>query len=95
MIYPAATEGSQHTCPKSEGSKPHIGGPALKGSTNVTFANRGALRIGDPLQCNGPIDKVKTGSSTVTINSRPAARANDTSEHGGRIVDGINSILIG
>jgi uncharacterized Zn-binding protein involved in type VI secretion len=36
--------------------------------------------------CNGPVDVITTGSSTVMINGKPAARRGDRTAHGGVIV---------
>lgn len=97
MAKPAATIDSFHTCPQSEGSKPHVGGKGIsgKGSPNVKFGGKSALRQGDPLECKGPIDFVQTGSQKVEINGKKAARVGDSSMHGGEIKNGVLTILIG
>lgn len=36
-----------HSCPLSDGSKPHIGGRVMQGSTKVFIDNYPAARVGD------------------------------------------------
>jgi hypothetical protein len=45
--------------------------------------------------CVGPPDKIKSGSGGVLINGKPAARLGDSTTHGGRIVGGCATVLIG
>jgi uncharacterized Zn-binding protein involved in type VI secretion len=54
-----------------------------------------AARKGDMIVCIGPPDSVKTGSGSVKINGKPAARMGDDSGHGGKIVVGNPTVLIG
>lgn len=92
----AATQNAQHTCPLSDGPKPHIGGPLLQGSPTVYFENKMAGREGDPLQCFSPsLDEVQKGSNTVFINGQAAARVGDMTSHGGQITTGVTAIFIG
>jgi hypothetical protein len=42
-----------------------------------------------------PPDLIVTGSSTVFIGKKPAARMGDTCAHGGSIVSGCPTVLIG
>jgi uncharacterized Zn-binding protein involved in type VI secretion len=85
-----------HICPKvNPGPVPHVGGPIVLGSHNVLISNLPAARVGDTLICAGPPDKVVTGSSGVLINSKPTARLSDSSAHGGKIIIGCPTVLIG
>ena len=43
----------------------------------------------------GPPDKVSAGSSSVIVSGKPAARMGDSSGHGGKIVAGCPTVLIG
>jgi uncharacterized Zn-binding protein involved in type VI secretion len=54
-----------------------------------------AAVVGDVLVCVGPPDAIVKGSATVMIGSRPAARVGDTTAHGGSIVLGCFTVLIG
>ena len=85
-----------HVCPLVTGVVPHIGGPALgPGAPTVLIAGMPALRVGDMLLCTGPPDTVAAGSVTVFIGGVPAARLGDSTAHGGAIVAGAPTVLIG
>jgi uncharacterized Zn-binding protein involved in type VI secretion len=47
------------------------------------------------LTCVGPPDSLVKGSATVMIGGRPAARIGDTTAHGGNIVLGCFTVMIG
>lgn len=94
MGKPAARIGDMHTCPMCS-PNPHVGGPVMKGSFNVLIGGRPAATIGDMCTCAGPPDVIVQGSSTVFINGKPAARMGDMTAHGGRIVLGEFTVLIG
>lgn len=47
------------------------------------------------LVCVGPPDTIVKGSSTVLIGGMPAARMGDTTAHGGSIVLGCFTVMIG
>jgi len=51
--------------------------------------------VGDLLTCTGPPDSIIMGSSTVTIGGAPAARMGDSTAHGGAIILGCFTVLIG
>jgi uncharacterized Zn-binding protein involved in type VI secretion len=84
-----------HICPKRTGKIPHVGGPIVAGSPNVIIGGMPAARVGDMAVCVGPPDKISSGSSTVLINGKPAARMGDSTAHGGKIVTGCPTVLIG
>ncbi len=78
------------------GIVPHVGGPALPpGEVSVLIGGMPALRLGDMLTCTGPPDTVVAGSGTVLIGGMPAARMGDMTAHGGTIVIGEPTVLIG
>jgi uncharacterized Zn-binding protein involved in type VI secretion len=78
------------------GTVPHVGGPALPpGEPTVLIGSMPALRVGDMLTCTGPPDTVAAGSGTVMIGSKPAARLGDQTAHGGSIVVGCFTVMIG
>ncbi len=95
MGKPAAVIGSHHVCPHKTRRVAHVGGPVVTGSPNVFISGIPAARVGDQLACVGPPDSVSSGSSSVKINGKPVARAGDSTAHGGKIVTGISSVLIG
>jgi uncharacterized Zn-binding protein involved in type VI secretion len=51
--------------------------------------------VGDMATCTGPPDTIIAGSSTVMIGGMPAARLGDSTAHGGSIVLGEFTVLIG
>ena len=95
MGKPSARLGDNHTCPAVTSKTPHVGGPISSGSGDVFIGNQPAGRVEDSLVCNGPPDTIASGSATVFINGRPAARMTDSTAHGGVIVGGLGSVLIG
>jgi len=93
---PAARVNDMHVCPIVTPAGPHVGGPALPpGGTTVLIGGMPALRLGDMLTCTGPPDLVIKGSGTVLIGGMPAARLGDSTAHGGSIVVGCPTVLIG
>ena len=96
MSGEAARIGDMHTCPMVTGRVPHVGGPILPpGVPTVLIAGQPAATLGDQCLCNGPVDMITTGSSTVMINGKPAARMGDRTAHGGVIVAGAQTVMIG
>jgi len=93
--FPAARIGDNHLCPMVTGVVPHVGGPILKGQPNVLIGNMPAARISDMLTCVGPPDVIAKGSATVLIGSMPAARMLDSTAHGGVIMMGFPTVMIG
>lgn len=92
---PAARVSDMHTCPLSDGPKPHVGGPILPpGAPNVLIAGLPAARVGDMATCAGPPDTIIQGSTRVMIGGRPAARMGDPTAHGGVIVAGAPTVMI-
>ena len=92
---PAARITDLHTCPQFSGLVPHVGGPVVQGSPDVTINCMPAARTGDTALCNGPSDSVAQGSPTVFINGKPAARMGDKTAHGGVITAGSLNVFIG
>jgi len=96
---PAARLTDMHTCPQVTPGLPpipHVGGPIVgPGVPTVLIGSMVAAVVGDNLVCVGPPDVIAMGSSTVLIGSRPAARVGDSTAHGGSIVLGWPTVLIG
>lgn len=93
---PAARVGDMHTCPMVTGVVPHVGGPILPpGCPTVLIGNMPAARVADMLTCVGPPDAIAMGSTTVLIGYMMAARIGDPTVHGGVIVVGLPTVMIG
>jgi len=85
-----------HTCPMVTGTVPHVGGPILPpGAPTVLINGMPAARMGDMATCTGPPDTILQGSATVLIEGMPAARMGDMTAHGGTIVAGCPTVMIG
>lgn len=85
-----------HTCPMFDGPKPHVGGPVMgPGVATVLIGGLPAAVLGDTCTCVGPPDAIVKGSATVLIGGRPAARMGDNTAHGGVIVLGMFTVMIG
>jgi len=92
----AARVGDMHTCPMSDGPKPHVGGPIMPpGCPTVLIGGMPAARVGDMAACAGPPDSIVKGSATVFVGGMPAARAGDMTAHGGVITLGCPTVIIG
>ncbi len=92
---PAARIGDMHTCPLSDGPKPHVGGPITgPGAPTVLIGGMPAARVGDMCTCVGPPDTIAMGSSKVMIGGMPAARMGDQTAHGGIITLGAPTVMI-
>lgn len=92
----AARITDMHVCPMVTGTVPHVGGPILPpGEPTVLIAGMPAARVGDMATCTGPPDSIVAGSATVFIGGMPAARMGDTTAHGGSIIAGDPTVLIG
>lgn len=97
MGKPAARLTDMHVCPMSTGPVPHVGGPIVSmGAPTVLIGNLPAARVGDMATCVGPPDFIAPpGAPTVLIGGMPAARMGDMTVHGGRVVLGCFTVLIG
>lgn len=96
MGQPAARINDMHVCPMTTGPVPHVGGPILPpGEPTVLIGGMPAAKVGDMATCTGPPDSIVAGSSTVLIGGMPAARMGDSTAHGGTIVLGEFTVLIG
>ena len=96
MGQPAARVTDMHVCPLVTVLVPHVGGPILPpGGLPVLIGGMPAARVGDMCVCVGPPDVIALGSFTVLIGGMPAARMGDITAHGGAIVLGLPTVLIG
>jgi uncharacterized Zn-binding protein involved in type VI secretion len=98
MTKPAARITDMHVCPMVTPGLPpipHVGGPVVMGCPTVIIGGMPAARVGDITTCVGPPDPIAMGSPTVIIGGMMAARLGDMTTHGGKIVVGCPTVLIG
>ncbi|MCC8019254.1 MAG: PAAR domain-containing protein [Rikenellaceae bacterium] len=95
----AARISDLHVCPMVTPGLPpvpHVGGPvAGPGVPTVLIGSLPAAVVGDMCVCTGPPDSIIKGSATVMIGGKPAARMGDVCAHGGSIVLGCPTVIIG
>lgn len=88
-----------HVCPLITPALPpipHVGGPIVgPGMPTVLIGGLPASVVGDLCTCVGPPDSAIMGSFTVLIGGRPAVRMGDSTAHGGVVVLGCPTVLIG
>jgi uncharacterized Zn-binding protein involved in type VI secretion len=96
---PAARINDMHVCPMVTPGVPpipHVGGPVIgPGCATVLIGKMPAAVMGDNCVCVGPPDSIIKGSGTVMIGGKPAARMGDSTTHGGSIVLGCMTVMIG
>ena len=96
---PAARLTDFHQCPMVTPGVPpvpHVGGPiAGPGAPTVLIGGLPAAKVGDLAVCIGPPDAIVKGSMTVRIMGMPAARMGDKTAHGGTIMLGLPTVMIG
>lgn len=96
MGKPASRITDMHVCPMVTGTVPHVGGPILSpGGPTVIIGGMPSATVGSVCTCVGPPDTVAMGSTSVMIQGKPAARMGDSTAHGGKIVVGYPTVLIG
>ncbi|WP_032939594.1 PAAR domain-containing protein [Citrobacter youngae] len=99
MGQPAARVSDMHICPMVTPGVPpvpHVGGPILPpGVPTVLIGGLPAATVGAMATCVGPVDSIVMGSTKVFIANKPAARMGDSCAHGGTIVTGCPTVLIG
>ena len=93
---PAARVTDMHVCPMITVLVPHVGGPILPpGAPTVLIGFLPAATVSNMATCVGPPDVIVMGSMGVMINFLPAARMGDPTAHGGVIVLGEPTVMIG
>ena len=99
MGKPAARVGDFHMCPMATPGVPpipHVGGPIMPpGAPTVMIGGMPAATMGNMCVCTGPPDTIILGSMGVMIGGKPAARMGDQCAHGGTIMAGCPTVLIG
>ena len=98
-MMPAARLTDMHVCPMVTPGVPpipHVGGPIVgPGAPTVLIGGLPAANVTSQCVCVGPPDVIIMGSVTVLIGNLPAARLGDPTAHGGTIVAGCPTVLIG
>lgn len=96
MSMPASRIGDMHVCPMVTGVVPHVGGPILPPCVpNVLVGSIPVAVVGNPCTCVGPPDVIVMGSTTVFAGGRMVARIGDTTAHGGKIIVGFPTVVVG
>lgn len=96
MGQPASRLTDMHVCPMSTGPVPHVGGPIVgPGVATVMIGKLPAAIVGDTCICVGPPDSIAMGSTTVLTGGMPQARLGDSTAHGGTIVLGEFTVMVG
>jgi uncharacterized Zn-binding protein involved in type VI secretion len=87
----AARRDDKHICPQ------HTGGPIFAPlEPTVLIGGQWAARMTDQAQCAaGPMDTISNGAFTTLIGRLPAARQFDTTLHGGKVIEGMPTVVIG
>lgn len=96
MGRPAARDLDDHTCPMKHPAA-HEGGPIAVGrACTVIVGGSPAAGFVDLAMCQaGPPDMILMGSPNVLVQELPAARKYDPTFHGGMILEGEPTVLIG
>ncbi len=96
---PASRLTDFHQCPMVTPGVPpipHVGGPIVgPGAPTVLIGGLPAAKVGDLCVCVGPPDAIVKGSMTVKVMGLPAARMGDKTAHGGTIMIGLPTVMIG
>jgi uncharacterized Zn-binding protein involved in type VI secretion len=96
MSQPAARITDMHTCPITTLFSAHVGGPIVSGMWTVLTGDLPQARITDRAICaGGGLDVIVKASATVFVGGLPAARIGDRTAHGGVIITGLPTVLIG
>jgi uncharacterized Zn-binding protein involved in type VI secretion len=88
---PAARITDMHTCPQPI----HVGGPTSSGDSSVIIGFQPAARVGDSLVCKVGSDTISQGEPSVVIGHKDSARLGDPTSHGGKLVAGCPTVIIG
>lgn len=96
---PAARILDMHLCPMVTPGVPpipHVGGPIITpGAPTVIISGMPSATITSMCVCVGPPDIIVKGSATVLLSGLFAARIGDNTAHGGVVVTGAPTVMIG
>jgi type VI secretion system secreted protein VgrG len=97
--FPASRFTDMHICPMVTPAPvpvPHVGGPVIGPcAPTVLIGMLLAARITDMAMCVGPPDTIVKGSATVLTMKLLQARVMDNCAHGGMLVMGCFTVLVG
>jgi uncharacterized Zn-binding protein involved in type VI secretion len=98
-MKPCARISDMHVCPMvTPGTPPipHVGGP-ISGPCAPTVLVGGlpCANLTSMAVCVGPPDILVMGSATVIVQGMPCVRMGDMTAHGGTIVMGLPTVLVG
>ena len=98
-MLPAARVGDFHMCPMVTPGVPpvpHVGGPVLPpGAPTVLIGGPFAARMGDMAVCVGPPDVIAMASVNTFVGGMMQARMTDATAHGGMVMVGLPTVLVG
>lgn len=93
---PAVRVTDRHVCPFSDGPVPHVGGAVVSApAPEVLAAGLPLAAAGSLVGCEGALGFVLSGSATVLVAGQPVARVGDAAAHGGMLVGGAPTVLVG
>lgn len=99
MFSPVGRVQDMHICPMQTPAVvpiPHVGGPvAGPGALSVMAGGVPVSVMGDFAVCAGPPDTMPSGSATVFAEGRSVVRITDMSAHGGVILVGLPTVMVG
>jgi uncharacterized Zn-binding protein involved in type VI secretion len=99
MGMPYARVGDMHVCPMLTPGVPpipHVGGPVVTPATpTVLVGGMPAAAASAMCVCVGPPDVIVMGAVTKLVGGMPAARIGSTTAHGGSVVVGMPTVLVG
>ncbi|MEM9428302.1 MAG: PAAR domain-containing protein [Pseudomonadota bacterium] len=96
MTMPHAQVSSMHVCPMVTGIVPHVGGPVLPpGAITALVGKLPGAQVSGMATCVGPPDVVAMGSFKTLTGKMPAARLGSMTAHGGSVVMGAFTVLVG
>ncbi len=99
MPFPASRLTDMHVCPMLTPGVPpipHVGGPVIGPcAPTVLIGGLPAARITDMCFCVGPPDTIVTGAFTVLVANFPQAHITSNTMHGGVLIMGCPTVLVG
>jgi uncharacterized Zn-binding protein involved in type VI secretion len=85
-----------HTCPMVTVIVPHVCGPISgPGAPTVLAENLPVAAVGDTCACTGPPDVIVEGAPNVLVAGRPLAALGSKTAHGGVVVAGAPTVVVG
>lgn len=94
-MKPGARVSDFHTCPQQTPA-PHVGGPVIgPGAPTVLLEHLPGCVLGDACVCATGPDSMVAASATVLYEGKPAVRLGDVTAHGGVIVAGAATVIVG